>query len=276
MPVCYRLVAYEYDPGHVPPLLRVTCTTSPPGTSIRQVIRAAFPGVQPAEPVGGFLDWILSSHEEIALAGQLPPEEELEGLLALMTGALTVQDKCEVSHCLDFYRYPVETAETPEEWEYTRTGLAVYRAKYCADQSAGHELQDDLIDFASNHPALAGSEGVAAMPPSSDHGNRPDWPALWARAIAEALGARPVPLRRARPTRPQKGIEDRDERARNQRGSMVADATAAGRCVLVVDDLYTQGDSMEEAARALRDAGSAVVFGLCTVKTVKGCQGYPF
>jgi predicted amidophosphoribosyltransferase len=275
VPVCYKVIEYEYRPKDAPPVLRVVCTTSPPATSIREVIRSTFSSVDLPEPSQGLL-WMLSNEEEIVLGGILPPRDEMERLLMLMGKVLTVRDTCNISHCLDFYRNPVETAKTPEEWPYTPTGRSLYRAKYRDVDSEGSRLQRELVAFAREHPALARSDAVAAIPPSSEHGNRPDWPAVWARGVADTLGARVVALRRTRPTRLQKGIEDRDERARNQRGSMAADQSVAGDTVLVVDDLYMQGDSMHEAVRALREAGAAAVFGLCVAKTVKGCQGYPF
>jgi len=276
MPVlCYRVIEYDYRPADAPPVLRVVCTTSPGTTSIRQVIRSTFPGVELAEPSGGLLA-MFSDQEDILLGGNLPPEDEMERLLGLMTRVLTVQDACDISHCLDFYRYPEETDQSPEEWPYTPTGGRLKQAKYKGIRSAAAVLEDALVDFVTGHPGLARCDAVAAMPRSTQHGDRPDWPPLWASAIADALGAKRVALQRTRPTRPQKDIEDLEERTRNQRGSMVADTTASGRSVLVVDDLYMQGDSMEEAARALRESGATSVFGLCIAKTVKGCRAYPF
>lgn len=275
MPLCYKVVEFEYRDSAVPPLLRVGCTTSPPATSIRKVVRSAFPGVELAEPSGGFLS-MLSNEEEIAVGEVLPTKDEMECLLTVLTKALTVRDTCDISHCLDFYRYPIETAETPEEWPYTAIGGSLYRAKYWSDKSEASRVQWELVDFAVRHPALARSGVVAPIPPSSGHGNRPDWPPVWAGAVADALGARVLALRRTRDTRPQKGIEDRDERAGNQRASMAADPAMRGHTVLVIDDLYMQGDTMEEAVRAVREVGATAVFGLCVAKTVKGCQGYPF
>jgi predicted amidophosphoribosyltransferase len=220
---------------------------------------------------------MFSDEEDILLGGNLPPEDEMERLLELMTGVLTLRDACDISHCLDFYRYPEETDQSPEEWPYTPTGRRLKQAKYRGIRSAASALKDALVDFIVSHPGLVRSEAVAAMPPSSRHGGRPDCPADWAEAIADALGATRAALWRTRSTRPQKDIDDLEDRVRNQRGSMAADpAEVSGRSVLVVDDLYTHGSSMEEAGRVLRQAGAASVFGLCVVKTVKGCRGYPF
>jgi predicted amidophosphoribosyltransferase len=64
-------------------------------------------------------------------------------------------------------------------------------------------------------------------------------------------------LRQARRTGDQRGL-DRAERRRNVDRSLVATG-AAGRKVVVVDDVVTTGASLAEAVRALRAAGADVV-----------------
>jgi predicted amidophosphoribosyltransferase len=94
--------------------------------------------------------------------------------------------------------------------------------------------------------------------------------------VAKNLGVRRIHLERVRATSPQKGIADKDERAKNQRESMRVRGEIASRAVLVLDDLYMEGDTMSEAARAARDAGATAVLGLCAVKTAKGSRGLQF
>lgn len=60
----------------------------------------------------------------------------------------------------------------------------------------------------------------------------------------------------------QRGL-GRDERARNVAGRMRARG-AAGRSVLLIDDVVTTGATLREAARALEDGGATVV-GAATV-----------
>lgn len=78
-----------------------------------------------------------------------------------------------------------------------------------------------------------------------------------------------IPLRRARATAPQTGMNARD------RATNVADAFAvpprhrarvADRRILVVDDIVTTGATMAAAARALLDAGASAVSGLCLAR----------
>jgi ComF family protein len=81
--------------------------------------------------------------------------------------------------------------------------------------------------------------------------------ALLAERLARAVGA---PLRarwlaRTRETAEQSGL-GAAARADNVRGAFAASSSAAGRSVVVVDDVLTTGATASECARALRRAGA--------------------
>ena len=164
------------------------------------------------------------------------------------------------------------TAASPEEWEYTETGNLVYRAKYWRENSAEVALTKRVTDFCLSHPIIAQAAVVCAVPPSTGHSG-PDLPATWASALGSRLSADVIELERTRAVSKQKEISELEKRKTNQSLSMQCGEELHGRTVLVLDDIYTQGDTMSEAARALYAASASRVIGLCAVKTAKGCRG---
>jgi len=96
-----------------------------------------------------------------------------------------------------------------------------------------------------------------------------------AAGVAAAIG-RPMPaevLCRIRPTRQQVGLSA-TERDRNVRGAFkVPDSqrlAVAGRSVLLVDDVYTTGATVNASSRALIAAGAASVDVLVFARVVRG------
>ncbi len=84
--------------------------------------------------------------------------------------------------------------------------------------------------------------------------------------LAQAIGhARQIPvdpflLERIRPTAPQTQLNER-ERSANVRGAFAVQNTARlkEKTVLLIDDVYTSGSTVNECARVLRRAGAAAV-----------------
>jgi ComF family protein len=78
-------------------------------------------------------------------------------------------------------------------------------------------------------------------------------------------------LERVRNTTPQMEIKDYDKRRKNVRKSFEVPAEMAGaltgKTILLIDDVYTSGATIQEAARALRRAGAAKVIGVVLAKT---------
>ena len=89
-----------------------------------------------------------------------------------------------------------------------------------------------------------------------------------ARSAARRLGtAAAVPLlRRLRETRTQSTLPAA-QRLENLAGAIRADPAAAGRCVVVVDDVMTSGATLQAAAEALKHAGARHVVNLVAART---------
>lgn len=98
--------------------------------------------------------------------------------------------------------------------------------------------------------------------------------ALLARAIARDTGLPCLPdaLRRKRHTVPQKGLS-RSERHLNVRGAFAVTprhaAAIKGKNVMIVDDVFTSGATLNECARVLKRAGAAKVFVLTLARVTR-------
>ncbi len=86
-----------------------------------------------------------------------------------------------------------------------------------------------------------------------------------AEIIAEAFGKKlnlPVKknrLKRKVNTKPQKEL-DPAERRKNMRGAFTFEGKLEGEKILLIDDIYTTGSTLDEAARALKKAGAGKVY----------------
>ncbi len=92
--------------------------------------------------------------------------------------------------------------------------------------------------------------------------------ALLAQALSERIQGhwQAKAVRRVRYTRPQVGL-NAHERQNNLQGAFVADpALVAGQHVLLLDDVYTTGSTLREAAQATHKAGARRVSGYCLAR----------
>jgi predicted amidophosphoribosyltransferase len=247
--------------------LEMNCSAGLLGHAICNVLRAAFPRSNAVVQNGhGFAAF--SGETKIRMFGQMPSEHDLVGFLDLLGRCLTVCDTADVSHCLDVYRIPDDEIP-PDDWRYTPIGQLVYDAKYSRRMSAAHEVGKQMALVVARHPALLRADAVASMPSS---GRYYDAPSGWKAGLVRQFGLETVNITRTRTVRVQKKINDRQERVDNQKDSMAC-ADTDGKAVIVLDDLYMDGATMDEAVRAIRAAGASEVFALCGVKTARGTQG---
>lgn len=272
--LCYRVKtwSFKHEQGQLRVLL--SCTTHPVNTSLRTVVRRSFPACATTVGEGGKFSagtgvYFLGLDGDLVIRGQIPPEDELDALFTLLSKVVSISDTCDVTVCVDVYRTPVEGLPY-FEWPFTQVGKLLSAAKYEGSRDASMQIAKILHNVVRNHPALRSAEGIAAIPPHEMTVQRDDPPEQWARLLCEWLSVPYVELTRTRSVAKQRDVVDAEEARRNQALSMAAADRAMGLALLVIDDFYTDGDTMSEAVRSLRAAGATCVMGLCAAKTAKG------
>ena len=153
-------------------------------------------------------------------------------------------------------------------FETTRSeiGDLLYRLKYSHDQSVVDEIAAAAANFVNGwQPNL---DVIVPVPPSTARSVQPVY------VVAGALGQkfdRPVAhcLTTTRDPSPLKNVNDLDERMRLLAGLYVVDASmTAGKRILLFDDLYRSGATMNEITTTLYDQGDAAdVFVLTITRT---------
>jgi ComF family protein len=155
----------------------------------------------------------------------------------------------------------------PYAYEGT-VATAILRFKYGGMGRAAAVLGPLLADFAAGWLKDAPDPLVMPVPLHSKRLRQRGYnqSLLLARHVAGRLSAELdyLSLKRPKHTPPQAGLK-REERRKNMKGAFVLERSHSveGRTVLLVDDVATTGETLNECARILKKAGCAQV--LCLV-----------
>jgi predicted amidophosphoribosyltransferase len=196
-----------------------------------------------------------------------PSETALRDFCGLLKRAVFIHDDLDESFAVSFHK------QTPTE--RTPMGQLVREAKpYDRAGSPGsiekaRTLAAHLADFVRQHPTYRGAEVVAAVP-ASNPDKAFDLPEVLAAEIGRLTGLAEgtTGVHKARPTRPMKQCRTYREKVDNLADAFTADpAVFHGKRVIVVDDVYETGFSMNEVGRTIRGAGATLVLGLAATKT---------
>lgn len=153
------------------------------------------------------------------------------------------------------------------EWSRSGVGEMTFRLKYRTDASALGPLVDEALALIREHPELIDVDALVPAPPSTPRSTDP------VRLFCEALSARlklPVMdvVTKTRPTEPQKEMHTLARKRANVSGAFAVGENVRDRRVLVIDDLYDSGATLEEIMRTLTRSGIASANVLTLTRTI--------
>jgi hypothetical protein len=156
----------------------------------------------------------------------------------------------------------------------TRIGALRFRAKPLDDRptpdvlEAANALTAACLEFLERMTCYHGADAIAAAPPARS--DQPyDLPGYLARGIAQARGLKNLsPSIRTVRDRPDTKRRPLDAKLKNITGSVALDAAEfKGHSLILVDDIYQSGTSLNYLAKLLYDAGATAIYGLVCEKT---------
>lgn len=139
----------------------------------------------------------------------------------------------------------------------------LYRLKNRADKDAAGPIIETAANFLTAHRDKFDS--IVPVPPSHQRALQP------VIVLAEGIGAAlciPVLscITTTRPTRQLKNVTDSEERKKQVAGLYQVDATQTrGRRILLFDDLYRSGTTMNSITELLLDVGQATTVNAVTI-----------
>ncbi len=153
------------------------------------------------------------------------------------------------------------------EWSRSGVGDLTYRLKYEADASVLPELIQHTLDLFAAHPEMTNAEVITPVPPSAKREVEPVF--TFCDALARQTGKPLLPaLIKTRATRPQKELTTLAQKRANVCGAFALTTGISGRRILLVDDLFDSGATLNEITRLLLDNGAARVNVLTLTRTI--------
>ncbi len=206
-----------------------------PRAGVSSATPPAVPAGAPADPVAAFLS--------------SPHPRPLKG-------------NWQIGFALDFH-----SSFRGADWERSAIGELVYRLKYEEDRSVLPLLVEHTLALFAAHPEMTEFDCIVPVPPSSPRSFNPVYE--YCQALAEAVGKRVRNcLVKTRPTRPQKEMKTLAQKRANVAGAFAVQGEVAGQRILLVDDLYDSGATLEEITRLLLRHGARQVNVLTWTRTI--------
>ncbi|MEY9927987.1 hypothetical protein ABH926_002621 [Catenulispora sp. GP43] len=188
-------------------------------------------------------------------------------LKEVLTMTLVRNASIDCAIAFDWYKIPPEAGTQSEKWDNTETGELVHRGKYYKGVSRAKEmaraaLSEKYLLFVQRHPLYAQCETIITVPGHNADGA--SFGETMAQEVADLADKELVLTKSLHGPRPQakSGSESPSAEQFHIPISLAGD-------VIILDDVYKSGGTMNAVAEAAKRAGASRVFGVAAVRTMK-------
>jgi hypothetical protein len=153
------------------------------------------------------------------------------------------------------------------EWTRSPVGELAFRLKYQGDFNAIPSLVQKMKDLIQDHPEIAQVDAVIPVPSSVQREKDPV--SSLASELARQLKVNYWPvLAKSRKTDQQKQFQTLAQKKANVAGAFRLQSSIKGKRLLVLDDLFDSGATLEEITKLLKQAGADTVNVLTITRTI--------
>ena len=200
------------------------------------------------------------------------PPQEIHDWVATVGKYVAMKDYLALSFALDYERQAGNPKNPQTQIGRLRTAAKPYggAAATATHLAAAGRLAEQLMIFLNEMTCYQSADCVVAMPPS-DPAKAYNLPRVLAAEVAKAWGREDLSALVVTAA-VRSGLKNtpKARKLETLRGTIVVDPHAfEGRNVLLVDDLYQSGMSMNYCALLLLQAGAQKVYGLSCEKTCR-------
>jgi predicted amidophosphoribosyltransferase len=191
--------------------------------------------------------------------------QEIEKITLTGLNIIPLKGNFDFGYALGLYSEPKNAHR-----EKTPVGGLLHRFKYQFDQVAGAILADLAAEWINSRNLLKSSDFMVTVPPSFT--SRPFDPiSFLAERISFGTGIRweKGVIKRTRIAKLQKGILDKEAKKENVTSAFRLNnpLLVSGKKILLLDDLYDSGVTINQISQILRQAGADKIFVLVLAKT---------
>ncbi len=156
---------------------------------------------------------------------------------------------------------------TGGDWSRSGVGDLTYRLKYDGDVTVLPALIQQTLDLFQAHPEMKQADVILPVPSSTERKVNP------VHVFCEALAGKiKMPMQtlvaKTRQTQPQKEMKTLAQKRANVAGAFSVRGEINGKRVLLVDDLFDSGATLDEITRLLLRHGAARVNVLTLTRTI--------